>query len=859
MSCVQDCFSFLRGAEEADNVREELLGFLDGYDWQEFLESVSNEGGVGKGSVISNLVRKIRTGVLSSEALKDYDPRVLVDSMNGTLDNNFVEVLLDFIDKGCHSVAPFFSVLAQSFPSGVIDKLKQANMHDKGLIDVTVIVLEVYFRTQARPLQEYLLGLPLNIVIPGMYQYIIATSRHETRHYVQLLLNMTKRRGFFERLCEMRSDAIRDQCEFVIDMILDFIEKGHNANLFAYSEVFSKVFDHCSCPFLQKILVRRAGSTNEALVQIQIELLDASSAALLKDILRNKGNPFREDELVKIVEEFHNSKEIPREISRKFMFERKAVTEVLAPALRKLANTNAMADELVLALEKKGMIPKCQVVVNWEQTINQLKANDAAMANIADVLEQSKVDCGSYAPVLFNSFHRALYSRHSDDIVAFVDAFEMKVLKRLSFASQDKLAETVALFLCSNLADQHRWSLSIFALRCNMSKFVHQFFDCASDREVKILAYLHKAAIVSASKIKLDETRTTAPNAVDLNESIMCGLARLPHLVIQRLRWRVLRGDASETICFLPEFLLLSDSDLPLYFKWECTQETNQEILSRLGITTSVALYPKFFFTLLSTECSESVTRTMLPLFSKIDQSQITIPENPNLRVLFQTSILWCPRIMCNPVVISCLRDPTIEISQALLNALPGDSEVEKLFTMFPHGFAAMLYNFKDLYGAKPQCLCNAFQVMEGDLTAYPEAPKFAVIAIVSAYARNHLSLVNLAKRRPDPTWVTYCFVFLICLRQEEDAAELLTMHDFLFRVLRQGVSEERAFFRAGVWTDSVIDFALYCAYNDIAFKNVDEWQQFFKTVRQASWPDRIMFDNENLRVMQKYSTKYCL
>lgn len=856
MSCLQDSFSFLREREASEQVRIELMDFLDGVDWENFLDTLTNETHVTKNATITTLVKRVKAGLLSPESIfKDCDPSQLVTSMGDQIDGEFLRIAVSVATKGSALALSFLESIIQIHPKEVIEQFKTWDIPDTEMRNIVLLFFSVLFRRKIRQIQEFLAEVPLRITIPSLYKYLTTRSDYGTDVILEFLLHISKRWGFFQELHEVVVQAIKDNSRDVLNLFLDLLEKGHHLSCFSYSEAFSSLFNGCFCHFLQTIFLQRAPTTGDTILQVQVELVDSDSSAKLKEVLRSRNEVcFPEAELVNLAEEFHKTKEIPVTISKKFMFNRKEVTNVLGPALRDLAKTNAMANELVLALEKKGMIAKVQSRVNWEATVNLLKQSDSAMTNMCEVLEEAKPDSNVYIPLLFNAFHTALFLRHSSDVVAFTDAFEMKVLKRMPFTTQEQLLMVAIEFLCSNLSEQHRWSLSILLSRCDMTKCAQRVFECSIEREIEILVFLHKAAIASASQIKLGCEGGDA--MTDLTESVSHGIAKLPRLFIQRLRWRVLRGDTLDSVCWLPEFLLLADSDLSVFFAWECTQESSHEILSKLGITTTPHLYPKFLFTMLEMDPSESVCGVMIPQFSRIEKNDVIIPEKPNMRVLFQTGILWCSAVLCHPEVVACLRDPTLMMSQGLLRALPSD-DVERLFSMFPHAFASMLYHFPMIYGEKPQSLVNTYQVVQGHFDAFQDPPRFAMVSIVSAWTRENRDLIDLTKRMPTRTCVSYCFIFAVCLHKHENAVSLLHGNAFLFDLLRQGFAEENCFFGQGKWTDSLIEFALYCAYNDVSFGNTEKWKHFLQLVKVSSWPDSLLVDNENLRVLTRYGEKY--
>jgi hypothetical protein len=75
---VSNSFGFIHDYDEPEDIRSELIEFLDGYDWHDFLESVENKKRVAKNALISSFMRKIEAGMTTPEIIfKTYTPKVL--------------------------------------------------------------------------------------------------------------------------------------------------------------------------------------------------------------------------------------------------------------------------------------------------------------------------------------------------------------------------------------------------------------------------------------------------------------------------------------------------------------------------------------------------------------------------------------------------------------------------------------------------------------------------------------------------------------------------------------------------------------------------------------------------------------
>ena len=844
MSCNQDAFSIPEGVESVGAVKVEVIEFLDGDEWCEFVGAVSNDSCTVTDREIRTLVKKIRDGHVSPDvALKACHQTRLMDLMGRHMDVELLTIIASENAKGSSIARNLLESLARRYPNEFINAVNNIETDDP----LVVAILSVFLRNPFLSLKKWLTNLPIETIVNNLYQLSRTVSGSEMSKFCDFLVQFSGQNGFIRVLHEAVISAVEDSSPYFVEIVLDVLEVAHRNGLLTYSEAFTGIFRFCMCAFLMEILEKRAVNANPVILRMQIESLDRRSSSRLEKYLnetaKEVNSAISESDMVLFGEEFLRTKVLPPKIVQLAMSNRTFFESFVEPLIRQMAKKNKCVKKMLKSMED------AKVVIKRDHHANPVTGIELT-TNFIETIEESE----NYWE-LFNLFHRQLFTKHASHIPQFVDAFELDVLRPLSIPAQEKLADVIVDFLCGKLETQHRWSLSILALRCNISNHVPRIFECSCQREIDILIYLHKSAIVSSSAIRMKPLNN--PNPLDIESKPM---AIIDSIFIQRLRWRVLRGDSNDDTCWLPEFLRLCESDLVLFLKWECAEKSLfrlSEVLARIGVSTTASLYPQFLFEMLRIDPSEEVCSVMIPLFSKIPPDRIKIPEHPNLHLLFQTKVLWCSSVLCHPSVISCLRNPPPEVSQSLLNALPLDSNLDQLFSTFPHAFASLLYNFSSLSGTKPRRLCDAHHVVQGQFNLGGDLPKFAIVSVISCFARNGGELRLLARRMQSQTWVNYCLFFAICLHQNDVAIDLLQEFDFLFQLLRQGVAEENLFFGQGKWTDSLIEFAIYCAQHDVSFSEVRGWCQFLNCVRLSTWPDRLALDTENLCILRRYSSKY--
>jgi hypothetical protein len=539
----------------------------------------------------------------------------------------------------------------------------------------------------------------------------------------------------------------------------------------------------------------------------------------------------------------------------------------LGPQLRQLSSIHPAVALLISELEKKKHISPERPPVDWEAAIRQWREFGRGLDSLVAVLDQSKTSCEKFGLKLFSAFHFVLFKRCVSNPIDFAHKFDLNVIRKLSYAAQDQLADLAVTFLCANLLDQHRRSLSILALRCPITKYINRFLECSERREMEILSGLHKAALVSAEFVRLEgsprkksEKGLLSLELVDSEMETNRVVVVLDRLIILRLRWRVLRDDSLDKIVWTPEFLWLCDSDPILFLRWELGQSAVSEtpaILARLGIVTNFQILPKLLCEFLVTKSkpSSAIMGVLIQLLSRTPPAQIKLPERTNMNLLFQLECLWCTSVLNDYKVIEFLHDPPLFAAQQLLSCLPRNADCEHihdLFTAFPHAFAAMLYHLLDLYGEKPQRLVDAGQIFERKLCETTDCPRFIKMAVAFVASKTNRNLVDFAVWLKEREWVECFLFFAICTKQYEQAVQIINSDLRLINFFEQHVPEEMVFVGAGKWTDSLIRFAVYCLHQTVSFAQAREWKRFLTRVKYADWPDGLALNQVNLMLLER-------
>lgn len=538
-------------------------------------------------------------------------------------------------------------------------------------------------------------------------------------------------------------------------------------------------------------------------------------------------------------------------------------------------------DELLRHIQQQKLI---DVEVDFTPIMQSALQNEhsVTITSIISYMDRSQTCCEQFSPKLLNIFHQLFVKQTAETVKSFVNQFYSKVIKLMQFQTIDTFTEVAMKFLKSDLLDQHRSSLSVLILRLPITKYVPDlFFDQSNQtssanlmKEIRIIEGLHKAAIQTCNYLTVNAASSfSSPkphgnqltihlrDSNDDNQSTVGFDKR----ILMRLRWRTLRGDSSSNLSFLPEFIQLCDSDERLFVRWESQMPKpdkivqRSQILAKLGITTNKELISSLINELLRIKAplDKTFLQIVIPIFSNnCDVSSLKIPENPNLNVLFRFNILWCSSVMCHLKVIERLRNPSIEMSASLFRCLVSspffcndnnekiNSDHEKLFSIFPLGFSALLANSasfsdtsvdmcylnheNDFFSKypKPPKLILAEQILNQTKVPPTNMPRYFVISVVFESAKKspqHIEwLANHCKG--DELWISICFFFAVVFNHYEIAVNLLSSFEFLFNYLRKSVNEENLFVGKGKLKDGLIQFSLFCNKNEISFDH-KEWK----------------------------------
>jgi hypothetical protein len=728
------------------------------------------------------------------------------------------------------------------------------------------VMLGFYNRHQFGVIHTFLLTVPLEILISQIAVFLLNGEFALPDLAVNLFLSLENARNFTQSLALEIQVALEKRNDRFLMVVLDFLEKHRSGHGFNYGDAFQQLFRDIRNPFLVSLIRGRSSQTPDPIRQAQSVLLGIGSEPPTREDSQEDGL-WSDAEIIRLGDECQKTRVLPKAIATKCMFDRRFVNDILVPQLRQISKLHASVQFMVNEMERQGKISPQRPTLDWEGAIRQWRDFDRGLPSLVEILDQSKVSCEMFAPKLFAAFHFVLFKRCFANPIEFAQQFDRNVIQKLSYATQNQLASTITSFLCSNLADQHRRSLSILALRCSIAQHIERFFECSQRRELEILTGLHKSAIVSGSFLKLGRAARPKPERgsmtlelVDANMRDNRAIVVIDRLIVLRLRWRVLRDDSVEPICWFPEFLQLCESDPILFFRWELAQSAGSDapaILARLGITTDFQLLPKILveYLLVNNEPSHSISATLIPLFSRIPLDQVKIPERVNMKLLFRLDCLWCTGILHHHKVIEFLRNPPVYASQQLLSCLPFDADVatlQRLFTVSPHAFSAMLCNFSDLIGGKPRSLVEAHQLLEKQLRDLPDCPSFVRLAVAFVIVTKHEDIIELAHWLRHAEWCQWLLFFVICFGQYHIAIELIEMHPSLIQFLGQKIPEEFLFVGAGKWADSLVIFAVNSLHRNLSFSRSPDWKAFLSRVKAADWPDELALNQLNFSLLEK-------
>lgn len=872
---------------EISEIFEEIQIFLDCPTWRDFCLSLSNHQNPQKASnnLIPSIIENVSNGILQpSSIFAKNDISRLVDSFISSPDRRFFNIASYLLNdsKKCASL-PFFELLLKRSPQTMISLI---NPKDSKIFDQYVrIMTKSYVSKEDRFISDALCKYKLSLVLRELFLTISNVNKNgtkysynydtlkddtenefDTKSTVSLLYELWKINNkknnlsnFYSSLQNESSVAFEFHLDNVINSILDFIQFGSEHQLFEYSIVFGNIFGKSSNQYFVAVLLERMNKTNESFVQIQIELIDREAAKPLREEMRksdrfqkknmassslNNSVNLTEKDLLSLSMQYVQKGSIPERIAQLHMFNKQFLVNKVAPDLRKLAKENQQAKLLVEALEKKKLIPLFKETPRYETVIETLRDTDSTMAQFPDVL--SKVKSEEYAPKFFNAFHKALYLRHADNIKLFCDRISETIIYHLEDIKSFTLE--VVKFLTGSICEQHRKSLSLLAVRCPLHDFIESsFFN--HKREVQIINDLHEAAIQSCSYL----------SSKKINSNLKA--VYFDPLLNLRLRWRNIRGDHLGTISWLPEFISLVDNDVVKFLKWELNENKPQNlerrsvILAKLGITTNFSKIPIILHHLLMAETPEkTVVDALIPILNNCPAEKVSLPEKVNISILFRiNSILWSKSVMNHPEILKILREnPSVEISQSLLMSCDLNS---LNFICFPIGFYALIVNCNELVGQKPEILDSISalinRIESGNQFDVPfDLPKYAKISLIAFLARKKFDLSLFFTC--DDEFASICIFFMICFKRFNDAVNLLNQNDRIIQFLMSNFIDGLAFVGQNQWMNSLIEFAIFCAENDV-FYEPKSWSRFISLIFKEEWPQYIVENQSNFCVLNNY------
>lgn len=868
---------------EINSIFDDIQTFLDCPSWNNFCSSLSNAPIDQKttNGLISSIISKVSKGVLQPSVIfTNYNISALVDSFILNPDPNFFNIasyLLNDI-KNCTSL-PFFELLIQKSPQIMISMI---NRKDSRMFTQYVRILtRSYVLKTNHFISEALCKYQLTLVIRELfltisnlnstsdkynYNYESETNSFDTTSTVSLLFELWKTNNkknnlskYYSALKSESTIAFEFHSDNVINSILDFIQFGSDQKIFDYSIVFGDIYGKTSNQYFVAILLERMNNTPLTVFQSQLELIDKEAARPLREEMRKSvlfqknltQNPLAishskitDNELLSLSSQFIQKGSIPQKIAQLHMFEKSTLINKVAPDLRRLSKLSSAAKSLLETLEKRKMIPVVKEAASWMTIIETFRDTDSTMSQFAEASQKARPT--EFAQKFFDSFNKALYLRHSEDVKVFCDKVSEIVISKLNGLRE--FTKTAVSFLNGCLCEQHRKSLSLIAVRCPLHEFIESdIFN--SKKEVQILNDLHEAAVIGCSYLTASQK--------NLNRKAVY----FDPLLILRLRWRCLRGDFAGNLPWLPEFSSLIDDDTVKFLIWECNEvgpekvEKRRQILAKLGLMTNFKKVPKILHHLLSMESpSKYVVEGLIPVLLNCPIEKVSLSEKVNISVLFQiSSILWSKPVMTNPCVLGVLRDkPPVSVSQALLMSFNSNSYN---FVCFPIGFYALIVNSNELVGEKPPiliCLSEIIQCLQKvELFEIPEnLPKYAKISLVAFLARRNFPLNRFFDH--DGEFASYCIFFSICLKKFDQAVLLLKSNVSIVSCLLDGFDDGYPFVGAGCWKNSLIEFAIYCAASQVAFDSPD-WASFVSLIYKANWPSNVCNDQSNFVLFSGY------
>lgn len=806
-----------------------------------------------KNKIISTILSNVKNGMMSIPMIfSNFDPVTLTEAFINDPDPVFFQIALKMSIESVESKATsihFLEYILIRSPETIYSLKPTVDVcgGENSLISFIQTLLIVYFDHPHENIRKIIDIYQIEQIIPQIF--IISNIKPDRPYRIieSFLLSYYKSPKFGQLLNDMIKIALNDNNEKIVNEILDFVQKGSIDKCFQYSDMFAEIFSNIDDMRLIAILVDRISSTPEHMVQVQMMTL-GPKASILKESMKKQhistNTKISEAELIEMAESFCNTHVIPAALAHLNMFDRPYMISTIAPTLKLLSRSNQPVFFLLSEMENKKMIPKAvqsTETVNWKKIIDNLKDSDLCLAQMAESVEKSNVTCDQYAPALLKSFNSAIYTRHHNDVPSFTQSFTDKFLKQLPAESLQQLAKFVFSYLKSELLKQHRISLSILALRLPIMSYIDTIFN--HKNEISIMIYLHKAAIFSATRLSING----AYDSIQFSQQL-----------VLRLRWRTFRGDitakSKKDICWLPEFLQLCENDPVLFLKWELREitapEDRMQVLSKLGITTSLSLFPRFAYEVLSSmNPNIEVVSILQMFFSQIPYDQVRLPENPNIEVLFAFDFLWCPSVLNHPFVVKALRHPSLMMAKSLIHCANENQD----FSAFPLAFAAILMHIDNLKDDLPRVLVDANMYLSGHLRS-EDAPLYIILAVVYVNLQKKNNILEFAEKMRGAKWLQVSLFFAICSSDFDSASKLLDNHTSLVSVLSKGIKEGRQFYGTKVWKKNLIEFTMICAMNNKKYDQNPEWNSFLIQVQKSG---QLPQDAENLNIFQRYY-KFC-
>ena len=862
--------------ENVYNILSDLNTFFDGDAWKEFTFSLSNGAGPKKQKqdVIQSFINQVKDGNLSPNLIfVSYEPLFLVELFASYPNKDFLIICLKLVAEFQNNISlPFLEMLLQKYPQCALN-LVDSTYNFKIFSCFVRLIISSYLKIKNKVIVKSLLSYDLLLVITHLFSLI--DTPQKINNATILLVKFYENGGskLIQTIKQLVPQFLSIRSKNVINSILNFMEVGDKNKLFKYENVFSDVFGETSDGYFISILMERLDSTDESVIQSQIQSLDFNISEKLRNSFSMKKETVVSDkDLIIFSKSFDSSGKLPQKLAHFAMFQQEFMDNNVLPRLEKLSLDNKCTfngKEIVydrtliknLFIELTNKKKAKQIFQNpekkkpekkLEQIINSLKKSDDNIDSLSNIANQVPIEL--FSTIFFKYFHDAIYSRHSSDLKSFCHNIYSKVILKL--VNIMPFTKIIVDFLSSNLCDQHRFSLSMIAIRCPLDNYIEShIFN--SKNEIQIIRSLLEAAIHSCFYL------TTNTNEKD--DKIF-----IHPLLILRYRWRALRGGViGAKIAWFPEFLSLVNNDIMLFLKWELAESKPNEhikrsqIFANLCITTTHELIPLIFKELLSNKSLSSVViEILIPIISNCPIEKIILPENPNLEILFKMKTnLWCSPIMNHPKVIKVLSGtPPLAFSQSLLICNPTIADFEK----YPCGFYSLMYNYNHIIGLKPPLLEKIQFFFQKDLSHieffkildFPRFAKASLASLMSKKMNYDFFLKYLNQNIDDKEFSELCLFFTICNSQFSYALKFLKKKNYLISSLRSSFLEDSLFTSERDWYNSLINFAFFCASKRIIFLEPvanQNWKIYISFIKQLKFPQRILENNYQLMEFTEY------